>query len=377
MKTNTGEVTLRATGVEFLAKALRPLPEKFHGLSDQEEIYRRRYVDLIMNDSSKETFKKRSQIISSIRNLLDSKNFMEVETPILNPVLGGAAAQPFMTHHNTLDMNLYMRIATELHLKRLIVGGFEKVYEIGRLFRNEGISIKHNPEFTTIELYEAYGDINSMIDIVEEIIHNATMKVNGTDQIIYQGIEISLKPPFAKIEMKDIVKDITGVDFNNIFSFKEAKELADKHNVELEDHEDTMGYVLNKFFEEKVEATIVQPTFIVGYPKEISPLAKSKEDDPMFTDRFELFIGGREYANAYSELNDPDEQYDRFLEQEREKSMGNLEATDMDIDYIEALEYGMPHTGGAGIGIDRLVMLLTDSRSIRDVILFPTLKDKN
>lgn len=377
MKTKTNQLSLRSKTFNILTKSLRPLPEKFHGLVDIEERYRRRYVDLIMNESSRDTFLKRSKIVSSIRTLLSEKSFIEVETPILQSTLGGAAAKPFVTHHNSLDMDFKLRIATELPLKRLVVGGLDRVYEIGRLFRNEGISIKHNPEFTSIEIYEAYGDINSMKEITEDIISNASKEVNGTTEITYQGKKISLAKPFKSIEMVDIIKQITGVDFKKVKTFSEAKKLAKKHNVPLAKHYNSIGYVINEFFEEKCESEIVQPTFITGYPVEVSPLAKKRKGEELFTDRFELFIDGREYANAFSELNDADDQYERFLNQTREAKEGNDEASEMDIDYIESLEYGLPPTGGVGIGIDRLVMLLTDSASIRDVILFPHQRNKN
>ncbi|NQX83296.1 MAG: lysine--tRNA ligase [Mycoplasmataceae bacterium] len=377
MKTNTGELTLRSLKFNILTKALKPLPEKFHGLTDIEEIYRRRYVDLIMNDGSRTIFINRTKIISSIRSFLDLKGFYEVETPILQSTLGGAAAKPFKTHHNALDMEFKLRVATELPLKKLIVGGIDKVYEIGRLFRNEGISIKHNPEFTSIEIYEAYGDMKSMMKITEEVISNASMVVNGTTEITYQKKPISLAVPFNSIEMIDLIKEITSVDFNTVTSLEKAKTLAKEHNIKLKSHYNSIGYIINEFFEEKCEQTIIQPTFITGYPVEVSPLSKKREGFEHLTDRFELFIDGREYANAYSELNDADDQYSRFKEQVREASQGNDEASEMDIDFIEALEYGLPPTGGLGIGIDRLVMLLTDSRSIRDVILFPHQKNRN
>ncbi len=377
MKTNTGQLTLRATAFGILTKALRPLPEKFHGLTDIEERYRRRYVDLIMNKDSREVFIKRSKIVSSIRKLLDSKGYFEVETPVLQATLGGAAAAPFETHHNALDMEFKMRIATELPLKRLIVGGMDKVYEIGRLFRNEGVDTTHNPEFTSIELYEAYGDINSMMDIAEEIISDASLTVNNTTEIMYGEKEISLSRPFKSIEMIDLIKETSGVDFSEITDFEEAKKIAKEKGIELKPHYNTVGYIINEFFEEFGEPSIVQPTFVTGYPVEVSPLAKRRESNPLFTDRFELFIDGREYANAFSELNDADDQYDRFAEQLREAKQGNDEANEMDIDYVEALEYGMPPTGGLGIGIDRLVMLLTNSSSIRDVLLFPHQKKRD
>lgn len=378
MKTMKGELTLRVNKLDILTKALKPLPEKFHGLNDVEERTRRRYVDLIVNDNSREVFIKRSKIITSIRNLLDGLGYIEVETPILQATLGGAAAKPFITHHNALKMDFNLRIATELPLKRIIVGGINKVYEIGRLFRNEGISIKHNPEFTSIELYEAYSDINGMKKITEKIISNASLVVNNTTEIKYQGKNISLKAPFKSIEMIDLIKNVSNgkVDFNKITDFEEAKKISKKYNIELKSHYTSIGYIINEFFEEMCEKTIIQPTFVTGYPIEVSPLAKKRKDNPKMTDRFELFIDGREYANAFSELNDANDQYERFVEQKREAEQGNDEANEMDIDYVEALEYGLPPTGGLGIGIDRLVMLLTDSRSIRDVILFPHQRKK-
>ncbi len=377
MKTNTGELTLRSSEFRILTKSLRPLPEKFQGLTDVEERTRRRYVDLIVNPESRDVFVKRTKIISSIRDLLDLRDYYEVETPVLTSTLGGAAAKPFVTHHNTLDMEFKLRIATELPLKRLVVGGLDRVYEIGRLFRNEGVSIKHNPEFTSIELYEAYADVNGMMEITEDIINNASMVVNGTDQIEYQGKKISLKKPFQKIEMIDLVKDVTGIDFKKVTSLDEAKSIAKEHKIEIKKHWNSIGYFINGFFEEVCEKEIIQPTFVTGYPVEISPLAKRRKDDENITDRFELFIDGREYANAFSELNDADDQYERFEEQLREAKQGNDEANEMDIDYVESLEYGLPPTGGLGIGIDRLTMLLTNSRSIRDVILFPHQRNRD
>lgn len=376
MKTNSGEVTVRANHLTILAKAITPLPDKFKGLEDIEEIYRRRYLDLIVNDKSRNTFKTRSEIIFELRNFLHNKGFMEVETPILTTLVSGAAARPFRTYHNALDIPLSLRIATELPLKRLLVGGFEKVYEIGRIFRNEGISIRHNPEFTSIELYELNSDVNGMIKITEEIFSHLSLKILGKQEVEYGDYKISLKPPFKKIEMTDLVKEVTGVDFNKINSFQEAKEAAKKHGIEIQKHWDSKGYVLNAFFEEKGESHLIQPTFVTGYPKEVSPLAKMRPGSKELTDRFELFIGKREYANGFSELNDSQDQYERFLSQVKEKESGNDEATDMDIDYIEALEYGLASSGGLGIGIDRLVMLLTNSVSIRDVILFPTQKPR-
>ncbi len=377
MKTNTGELTLRASEFRILTKALRPLPDKHDGLKDVEERTRRRYVDLIVNKESRDTFVKRTMIVSSIRKLLDERGYYEVETPVLQATLGGAAAAPFKTHHNALDMEFKLRIATELPLKRLVVGGLDRVYEIGRLFRNEGVSVKHNPEFTSIELYEAYADLNTMMRITEDIISNASMVVNGTTEISYQGTPISLAKPFKSIEMIDLIKEVTGVDFNTITDIEEARKVAAQHNIELKPHYTTVGYIINEFFEEKCEETIVQPTFVTGYPVEVSPLAKRRKGAEHLTDRFELFIDGREYANAFSELNDADDQYSRFAEQVREAKQGNDEATEMDIDYVEALEYGLAPTGGMGLGIDRLTMLLTDSRSIRDVILFPHQRNRD
>ena len=372
-KTRTEEISVHAKEVVLLTKSLRPLPEKFHGLKDTELRYRQRYVDLIMNPEVKETFMIRSKIIKEIKNVLDNKGYVEVDTPILNTIAGGAAARPFITHHNTLDMDMYLRIANELYLKRLIVGGFDRVYELGRMFRNEGISIKHNPEFTNIELYAAYQDYNDMMDITEEIISTVAEKVLGTTKITYQGTPIDLTPGWRRIPMIDAIKEVTGVDFNEINTDEEASEAARKIGVAVEGILER-GNVINLVFEEKVEDTLVQPTFIIDYPVEVSPLTKRKPSDPRLVERFEVFIGGREYGNAYSELNDPIDQYERFLEQAKQKEAGNEEANDMDDDFVQALEYGMPPTGGLGIGVDRLIMLLTDSASIRDVLLFPTMK---
>ena len=372
-KTRTEEISVHAKEVVLLTKSLRPLPEKFHGLKDTELRYRQRYVDLIMNPEVKETFMIRSKIIKEIKNVLDNKGYVEVDTPILNTIAGGAAARPFITHHNTLDMDMYLRIANELYLKRLIVGGFDRVYELGRMFRNEGISIKHNPEFTNIELYAAYQDYNDMMDITEEIISTVAEKVLGKTKITYQGTEIDLTPGWKRIPMIDAIKEVTGVDFNKIDSDEEASEAARKIGVAIEGTLER-GNVINLVFEEKVEDTLIQPTFIIDYPVEVSPLTKRKPSDPRLVERFEVFIGGREYGNAYSELNDPIDQYERFLEQAKQKEAGNEEANDMDDDFVQALEYGMPPTGGLGIGVDRLIMLLTDSASIRDVLLFPTMK---
>jgi len=372
-KTKTEEISIHAKEVVLLTKSLRPLPEKFHGLKDTELRYRQRYVDLIMNPEVKDTFLTRTKIIKEIRRILDSKGYLEVDTPILNTIAGGAAARPFITHHNTLDMDMYLRIANELYLKRLIVGGFDKVYEMGRMFRNEGISIKHNPEFTNIELYSAYEDYNDMMDITEEIISTVAQNVLGKTKITYQGTEIDLTPGWKRIPMIEAIKEVTGIDFNTLNTDEEASEAARKIGVAVEGTL-ARGEVINLVFEEKVEDTLIQPTFIIDYPVEVSPLTKRKPSDPRLVERFEVFIGGREYGNAYSELNDPIDQYERFLEQARQKANGNEEANDMDDDFVQALEYGMPPTGGLGIGVDRLIMLLTDSASIRDVLLFPTMK---
>ena len=372
-KTRTEEISVHAKKVVLLTKSLRPLPEKFHGLKDTELRYRQRYVDLIMNPEVKETFLLRTKIIKEIRRILDSKGYTEVDTPILNTIAGGATARPFITHHNTLDMDMYLRIANELYLKRLIVGGFDKVYEMGRMFRNEGISIKHNPEFTNIELYSAYEDYHDMMNITEEIISTVAQNVLGTTKITYQGTPIDLTPGWKRITMIDSIKEVTGIDFNNINSDEEAREILKKLGIEFVS-KTTRGEAINLVFEEKVEETLIQPTFIYDYPIEVCPLTKKKPSDPRLTERFEIFIGGREYGNAYSELNDPIDQYERFLDQVRQKNAGNEEANDMDEDFVQALEYGMPPTGGLGIGVDRLIMLLTDSASIRDVLLFPTMK---
>ncbi len=373
-RTNTGELSVKATEYIHLVKAIRPLPEKFHGLNDVEERYRRRYVDLIMNEEARKVAFMRPKIIRSIQKYLDNLGYTEVETPILSPILGGAAARPFVTHHNTLDMEFYLRIATELPLKRLIVGGMDAVYEIGRIFRNEGMDRNHNPEFTTIELYKAYTDLEGMMDLTENIIYNAAMDVLGTSEIEWKGHNISLAPKYKRIHMVDAIKEKTGINFFDNISFEEAKKLAIEHDIEVEDHF-AYGHIVNAFFEKYVEDTIVEPTFIYGHPIEISPLAK-KSNDPRFTERFELFICGSEYANAFSELNDPFDQYERFENQLKERELGNEEANEMDIDFVEALEYGMPPTGGMGMGIDRLVMMLTNSETIREVLLFPHMKKK-
>ncbi len=376
-KTKTGEISIHAKEVTLLSKSLRPLPEKFHGLKDTDLRYRQRYVDLIMNPEVKDTFLKRIQILQEVKNILNEKGYLEVETPILNTIAGGATARPFITHHNTLDMDMYLRIANELYLKRLIVGGFDKVYEMGRMFRNEGMDIKHNPEFTNIELYSAYEDYNDMMDITEEIISKVALKVLGTTKITYQGTEIDLTPSWKRISMIDSIKEVTGVDFNTIETDEEAKKAAEELHVELDELKLTRGEIINQVFEAKVEETLIQPTFIYDYPVEVSPLTKRKPSDPRLTERFEVFIGAREYGNAYSELNDPIDQYERFKKQMEARDAGDEEANMMDEDFVTALEYGMPPTGGLGIGIDRLVMLLTDSASIRDVLLFPTMKPLN
>lgn len=373
-KTKTGEISIHAKEVTLLSKSLRPLPEKFHGLKDTDLRYRQRYVDLIVNPEVKDTFKKRTEIIKEMRRILDEKEYVEVETPILNTIAGGASARPFITHHNSLDIDMYLRIATELYLKRLIVGGFDRVYEIGRIFRNEGMDLKHNPEFTSIELYQAYADLEDMMNITEELITKVAMKVLGTTKITYQGQEIDLTPGWRRITMIDAVKEATGVDFHTINTDEEAMEAAKKAGVPVDPIKTTRGDIIAAFFDEKVEETLIQPTFIYEYPIENSPLAKKMENDERMTQRFELFIGGREYANAFAELNDPIDQYERFLAQVKQREAGDDEANMMDTDFVTALEYGMPPTGGMGMGIDRLVMLLTDEASIRDVLLFPTMK---
>ena len=377
-KTKTGEVSIHAKEVTLLSKSLRPLPEKFHGLKDTDLRYRQRYVDLIVNPEVKDTFRKRTEIIKEMRRILDEKEYIEVETPILNTIAGGASARPFITHHNTLDIDMYLRIATELYLKRLIVGGFDRVYEIGRIFRNEGMDLKHNPEFTSIELYQAYADLEDMMNITEELITKTAMKVLGKTKITYQGQEIDLTPgSWRRITMIDAVKEATGVDFHTINTDEEAMKAAKEAGVPVDPIKTTRGDIIAAFFDEKVEETLIQPTFIYEYPIENSPLAKKMENDERMTQRFELFIGGREYANAFAELNDPIDQYERFLAQVKQREAGDDEANMMDTDFVTALEYGMPPTGGMGMGIDRLVMLLTDEASIRDVLLFPTMKPLN
>ena len=368
-----GEISVHATEVTLLSKSLQILPEKYHGLKDQEIRYRQRYTDLIVNPEVKDTFLKRSAIIKEIRKFLDNRGFLEVETPVLQTIPGGASARPFITHHNTLDIDMYLRIALELPLKRLIVGGFERVYEIGRVFRNEGMSIRHNPEFTEIELYQAYTDYKGMMELTEDLFKTVAQNVLGKTTVNYGGHEIDLGKDFERLTMVDAVKKFTGVDFDEIPDTEAAKKIADEKHVEYEKHH-TKGDILNLFFEEFVEENLIQPTFIMDYPVEISPLTKRKPEKPEFTERFELFIVGREYGNAYSELNDPIDQRKRFEHQEALRAAGDDEANMIDEDFMTALEYGMPPTGGLGIGVDRMVMLLTESVSIRDVLFFPTMK---
>ncbi|MET3559119.1 lysyl-tRNA synthetase class 2 [Streptococcus rupicaprae] len=374
MRTDMGELTIQAKKLTHLSKALRPLPEKYHGLSDIETIYRKRHLDLISNRDSFERFVTRSKIISEIRRYMDNNGFLEVETPILHNEAGGAAARPFITHHNAQGIDMVLRIATELHLKRLIVGGMERVYEIGRIFRNEGMDATHNPEFTSIEAYQAYADYEDIMDLTEGIIQHATKAVKGDEPVIYQGTEVKIMDPFKRVHMVDAIKEITGVDFWADMTFDEAVAIAKEKKVPLEKHYTEVGQIINAFFEEFVEETLIQPTFVYGHPVAVSPLAKKNDDDARFTDRFELFIMTKEYANAFTELNDPIDQLERFEAQAKAKELGDDEATGIDYDFVETLEYGMPPTGGLGIGIDRLCMLLTDTTTIRDVLLFPTMK---
>ena len=375
-KTKTGEISVKAKAIELICKSLKPLPEKWHGLKDPDLRYRQREVDIITNPEVKTTFMKRSQIIKGIREFLDNRGFLEVETPILSPIAGGAAAKPFVTHHNTLDMDMFLRIAPELYLKRLIVAGFEKVYEIGRNFRNEGMSVRHNPEFTSIELYEAYSDYNDMMEITENMVAYVCEKINGTTKVTYQGTEIDFMPPWRRITMVDAVKEYAGVDFATINSDEEAQAIAKEKNLEFPKPLNTVtkGEVLNALYEEFGEEKMIQPTFIMDYPVENSPLTKKKRGNAEFTERFEAFVFGRELGNAYSELNDPIVQRERFEQQANARELGDDEAYMLDEQFMSALETGMPPTGGLGIGIDRLIMFLTDSASIRDVILFPTMK---
>ena len=372
-RTQKGEISVRAHEVTLLSKSLQILPEKYHGLKDTEVRYRQRYLDLIVNPEVKDAFVKRSMIIREIRSFLDQRSFLEVETPVLHSIAGGAAARPFITHHNALDIDMYMRIALELHLKRLIVGGFDRVYEIGRVFRNEGMSVRHNPEFTLLELYQAYADYEDIMNLTEELIRHVAVAVNGSAVVQFNGVTIDLEKPFARLSMVDAVKQYANVDFRAVKDLEEARALAKEHHIEFEERHGK-GDILNLFFEYYVEEHLIQPTFITEHPVDISPLSKRKPNDPEYTERFELFIIGREHANAFSELNDPIDQRGRFMHQEELRAAGDDEATEMDEDFLTALEYGMPPTGGLGIGIDRLVMLLTDSYSIRDVLLFPTMK---
>ena len=373
MKTMTAEITIKCLEYTHLVKALRPLPEKFHGLTDIEERYRRRYVDLIMNEESKRVAFLRPKIIRCIQNFMDNRGFTEVETPILNTLLTGASARPFITHHNTQDLDMYLRIALELHLKRLLVGGMEAVYEIGRTFRNEGMDPMHNPEFTLMEAYLAYSNLDGMMEMTESMFKTIAKDIFHKDTFMWNGNEINIAGEWKKVSMTDAIKEKTGIDFRTI-TVEEALKLAEEHKIEVAEHEKTLGHIINLFFEKYVEETLIQPTFLYGHPVEISPLTKKNPEDPRFVDRFELFIGGKEFANAYTELNDPVDQLERFEDQLKERELGNEEANDIDMDFVEALEYGMPPAGGIGYGIDRLVMFFTESASIRDVILFPTMK---
>ena len=376
MKTKTGEVTIKCLEYTHLVKALRPLPEKFHGLTDKEERYRRRYVDLIMNEESRKVAFLRPKIIRCIQNYLDGQGFVEVETPVLSTLLTGASARPFTTHHNAQDLDMYLRIALELPLKRLLVGGMEAVYEIGRVFRNEGMDLRHNPEFTEVEAYLAYSDLNGMMDLTEGMFTKIARDVVGKMDYTFYGHNINLDGPWKRISMVDAIKEQTGIDFKKDLSIDECLKLAEEHGIEVQEHEKSFGHIVNLFFEKYVEETLIQPTFLYGHPIEISPLTKKNPDDPRFVDRFELFIGGKEFANAYTELNDPIDQLERFEAQLAERDLGNDEANDIDYDFVEALEYGMPPAGGIGYGIDRLVMLFTEQDSIRDVLLFPTMKER-
>ncbi len=375
-RTHMGELSIKASSLEVLAKSLRPLPEKWHGLRDIEMRYRQRYVDLIVNPEVRDTFVKRSQIVKSVREILDSRDFLEVETPIMHSIAGGAAARPFITYHNALDMELYMRIAPELYLKRLIVGGLERVYELGRVFRNEGIDIKHNPEFTIVEIYQAFADYEDMMELTEIIVSQTAQKVLGTMKITYEGQDIDLTPPWKRMTMIEAVAKYTGQDFAGVTDIEKARSMAAAVNVTIEKNYG-IGKIINACFEEHVEDKLIQPTFITGHPKEISPLAKSSVEDSEITDRFEGFIYAREICNGFTELNDPIDQRERFLKQVEERDAGDDEAHMMDEDFVNALEYGLPPTGGLGIGIDRLVMFLTGSSSIRDVLFFPHMRHKN
>ena len=375
MLTRTGEVTIRVEEYVHLTKALRPLPEKFHGLTDVEERYRRRYVDLIVNDESRRIALLRPRVIRAMQNYFDSQGFVEVETSVLSPILGGANARPFVTHHNALDKDFYLRIATELPLKKLMVGGIERVYEIGRLFRNEGMDTRHNPEFTTVELYQAFGDLQDMRHLAENVLREAALKVLGTTQVPWGDKVIDLGSPFRWVSMVELVKEKSGVDFYQEMTFEEAKAIAKKHDIHVEKHMTGIGHIINEFFDKYCEDDLIQPTFVHSYPIEISPLTK-KSPDPRFVERFELFVNGTEFANAYTELNDPLDQKERFLAQLKAKELGDEEANEMDADFLEALEYGMPPAGGIGMGIDRIIMLMANQTSIREVILFPCMRDK-
>jgi len=376
MKTKTGEVTLKCIEYTHLVKALRPLPEKFHGLTDIEERYRRRYVDLIMNEEAKTTAMTRPKIIRCIQNFMDGQGFTEVETPVLTTLLTGASARPFITHHNTQDLEMYLRIALELPLKRLLVGGMEAVYEIGRVFRNEGMDPRHNPEFTLMEAYLAYSNLEGMMELTENMFKTIAKDVFGKYVYNWADNEIDLSGTWKRVSMTDAIKEQTGIDFKQEMTVEEAMQLAKEHGIEVETHQQNVGHIINLFFEKYVEETLIQPTFLYGHPVEISPLTKKNPEDPRFVDRFELFIGGKEFANAYTELNDPIDQLERFEDQLKERELGNDEANDIDMDFVEALEYGMPPAGGIGYGIDRLCMLFTEQESIRDVILFPQMKKK-
>ena len=374
MKTKTGEVTIKCLEYTHLVKALRPLPEKFHGLTDKEERYRRRYVDLIMNDEALKVAFMRPKIVRCIQNFLDEQGFVEVETPILTTLLTGASARPFTTHHNTQDLDMYLRIALELNLKRLLVGGMERVYEMGRTFRNEGMDPQHNPEFTMLEIYQAYSDLDGMMDLTERMYKRIANDVCGKTTFRYLVHDIDISQDWKRVSMTDAIKEKTGIDFKNIKDLDKCLKLAEEHDIELEEHEKQFGHIVNKFFEKYVEETLIEPTFLYGHPIEISPLTKKDPEDDRFTQRFELFISGHECANAYTELNDPIDQLERFEAQAREKDMGNDEANDIDMDFVESLEYGMPPAGGIGYGIDRMIMFFTEQESIRDVILFPLMK---
>ncbi len=377
MKTKTGEVTIKCLEYTHLVKALKPLPEKFHGLTDIEERYRRRYVDLIMNDESKRVAFLRPKIIRCIQNYMDGQGFAEVETPILTTLLTGASARPFATHHNAQDLDMYLRIALELPLKRLLVGGMEAVYEIGRVFRNEGMDPRHNPEFTEMEAYLAYSDLEGMMNLTEGLFQSVAKNVFNKMTYNFGGNEINLEGPWKRVSMTDAIKEQTGIDFKKEMTVEEALRLANEHHIEVQEHEKSVGHIINLFFEKYVEETLIQPTFLYGHPLEISPLTKKNPEDPRFVDRFELFIAGKEFANAYTELNDPLDQLERFEAQLAERDLGNDEANDIDMDFIEALEYGMPPAGGIGYGIDRMMMLFLEQESIRDVLLFPTMKERN